>query len=108
MVAIERALLEEAVRRLRDGLSPRAIFLYGSYAYGDPDEDSDVDLLVVMEELDAPSYDVEAQAYHMLSGLRFPAEIRVVSRKEFEKRSQWVSTIEREVNERGVRLYPAS
>ncbi len=100
--------LEEAVRRLRDGLSPESIFLYGSHAYGEPDQDSDVDLLVVMEDLDRPAYEVEAKAYLLLSGLRFPAELRVVSQEEFEKRSAWVSTIEREVKERGIQLYGAS
>lgn len=108
MTEIDRASIEEAVERLRDGLSPHAIFLYGSYAYGEPDEDSDVDLLVVMEELEAPSYDLEAEAYHLLSGLCFPAEIRVVSRESFEERAEWVSTIEREVDERGIELYAAS
>lgn len=100
--------LSEAVKRLRDGLSPEAIFLYGSHAYGEPHEDSDVDLLIVVEEPDSPSYELEAEAYHLLSGLRFPAEIRVVSRQEFQKRARWLSTVEREVHERGIQLYAAS
>lgn len=108
MDTVDRASIEEAVRRLQEGLSPSAIFLYGSYAYGEPDEDSDVDLLVVIEDLESPTYDNEAKAYHLLSGMRFPAEIQVVSRREFEERSEWLSTIEREVTERGIQLYAAS
>ena len=35
------------VRRLVSELSPETVILYGSYAYGEPDESSDIDLFVV-------------------------------------------------------------
>jgi len=41
------AFLAQAIERLRRALSPLAIYLYGSYAYGSPRTDSDIDLLVV-------------------------------------------------------------
>lgn len=41
-----------AIQRYCDGIAaafkPRRIILFGSYAYGKPDEDSDVDVMVVM------------------------------------------------------------
>lgn len=100
--------LAEAVTRLRDGLDPRAIYLYGSHAYGNPDEDSDVDLFIVVDRLSEPSYEVEARAYRLLSGLKIPAEIRVVSREDFENRRDWVASLEREIHERGIELYAAA
>ena len=36
------------VRRIVDHVHPRRIILFGSYARGNPDVDSDVDLLVVL------------------------------------------------------------
>ena len=40
------------IQRYCDGIAaafkPRKIILFGSYAYGKPDEDSDVDVMVVM------------------------------------------------------------
>ncbi|GAB4481852.1 MAG: nucleotidyltransferase domain-containing protein [Anaerolineales bacterium] len=39
--------LPEVVERLAAALSPHKIILFGSYAYGQPTPDSDVDLLVV-------------------------------------------------------------
>lgn len=103
-----RDALPEVVERLRRGLGPRAIYLFGSYAYGKPHQDSDIDLLVVVERLEEPSYDVEARAYALLSGLAVPVEIQVVSRAEFEERRHWASSIERDVHERGVQLYAAA
>lgn len=108
MGEVDRARIEEAAGRLQGGLSPTAIFLYGSHAYGEPHEDSDVDLLVVVEDLDEPAYEVEAEAYRRLSGLRLPVEIQVVTREDVERRAESTATIEQEVKERGVELYAAS
>jgi predicted nucleotidyltransferase len=41
--------LPRAVRRIAQELQPEKIILFGSYAYGQPTGDSDVDLLVVMD-----------------------------------------------------------
>jgi len=41
--------LPGAVRRIVRRLRPEKIILFGSYAYGQPTSDSDVDLLVVMK-----------------------------------------------------------
>jgi len=40
-------LLDEIVRRLVEGANPEKIILFGSQAYGEPDEDSDIDLIVI-------------------------------------------------------------
>ena len=41
-------LLTQIVQRLVESLHPEQIILFGSHAYGEPNEDSDVDLLVIM------------------------------------------------------------
>jgi predicted nucleotidyltransferase len=41
--------IDTAVSRLPAALSPVAIYLYGSHAYGTPHPGSDIDLLVVVE-----------------------------------------------------------
>jgi len=47
--------IEQMVVRLREQLSPRRIVLFGSYANGSADDDSDVDLLVVADTELAPA-----------------------------------------------------
>lgn len=42
-------ILAEIVRRIVERFDPEQIILFGSYAYGQPHQDSDVDLFVVME-----------------------------------------------------------
>lgn len=42
-----RAVIQEIVQRLVAGYAPEKIILFGSYAYGQPDADSDIDLLII-------------------------------------------------------------
>jgi len=48
-------LLENIVQRIVNGVHPQKIILFGSYAYGDPNADSDLDLLVIMESPNRPA-----------------------------------------------------
>jgi predicted nucleotidyltransferase len=41
--------IQKVVRQIVERFHPRKVVLFGSYAYGTPTSDSDVDLLVVME-----------------------------------------------------------
>jgi Nucleotidyltransferase domain len=43
------ALLADITRRIVEKFQPYKVVLFGSYAYGTPDLDSNVDLLVVMD-----------------------------------------------------------
>jgi predicted nucleotidyltransferase len=62
MINIE-ALKIEIVERLKP-LNPDKIILFGSYAYGTPTEESDVDLFLIKDDLEVKnmrSYKVELQ-----------------------------------------------
>lgn len=105
MRRITSEVLDEAVRRLVAALQPEAIYLYGSHAYGQPHEDSDVDFLVVVRESPLPPHRRAVAAYRSLRGLFLPADIKVVTRAEFERRVHWQSSVERAAKEKGRVLY---
>ena len=105
METIDPALLDEAIQRLAAALQPARIYLYGSHAYGQPHKDSDIDLLIVVKESALPVHRRTVEAYRALRGLFLPAEIKVVTQAEFEKRSRWISSIERVAAEKGRVLY---
>ena len=44
---ITEAQIQAVVQRIVEGYAPDRIILFGSYAYGTPTEDSDLDLLVL-------------------------------------------------------------
>ncbi|MGB0383841.1 MAG: nucleotidyltransferase domain-containing protein [Ardenticatenaceae bacterium] len=65
-----------ATQRIVEGLQPEKIILFGSYAYGTPTPDSDVDLLVVMET-NLSSTQRFLAVSRLLSPRPFPVDILV-------------------------------
>lgn len=49
------ARLQAITRQIAAQFHPQQIILFGSYAYGKPRSDSDVDLLVIMDSTDRPA-----------------------------------------------------
>jgi len=49
LASITNSKLRQAARKIADCVQPEKIILFGSYAYGQPNDDSDVDLFVLME-----------------------------------------------------------
>ena len=80
MKAIDEKQLDECIARIVGALDPEVIYLYGSHAYGHPHADSDVDLLVVVDDSALPSHRRAIAAYRALRGLFMPAEIKVTMR----------------------------
>ena len=105
MENVDSILLKKAIQKLVVALNPEKIYLYGSQAYGQPNKDSDIDLLIIVAESNLPVHKRAAQAYRSLKGLFIPADIKVVTRSEFEKYARWFSSIERVVLEKGQLLY---
>jgi len=102
---LDSNLLNEIVQRLVNALHPEKIYLFGSHAYGQPNDDSDVDLLIVVNDSDTPPRMKAVEGYRALRGILVPKDIKVVTRSTFERRSHWISTIERVVAEKGKLLY---
>ena len=76
--------LPAAVERIARALRPDKIILFGSYAYGTPTPDSDVDLLVVMET-DAPDKERYLSVCRLLRPRPFPVDILVRTPQEVER-----------------------
>ena len=72
MNQLSAELLSEIRRRLVAALKPEQIILFGSYAYGEPTEDSDIDLLVIVAQSDEPRYRRSRSAYRALRGMGIP------------------------------------
>lgn len=78
--------LAKAVRRLIAAYQPESIYLFGSVARGDADQDSDYDLAVVVPD-DAPEERRRSRlAYEALRGTGTAADVLVCTRSYFEDR----------------------
>jgi len=100
----------EAIRALCEGIvqgfHPEKVVLFGSYAYGQPDEGSDVDLLVIM----AFSGKAPRHAAAIMAHLRpaFPVDILVRDPETLRQRLNLGDPFLHEVMDRGKVLYAAS
>jgi uncharacterized protein len=95
-----------AIRRFADQIAerfhPHKIILFGSYAYGTPTPDSDVDLLVIM-----PTHDQLTQAVRIDEALErgFPLDLLVRTPRILEQRLRAGDWFLREIVSRGKVLY---
>ena len=92
-------------RRLAKQFKPERIILFGSYAYGKPREDSDVDLLVVLRH--------ESVAARTASDIRMALphdisiDVIVRSPEKFRERLKMKDFFMRDIAEKGLVLYEA-
>ena len=76
--------LPKAIKRIVAELKPEKIILFGSYAYGNPTPDSDVDLLVIMET-NGRNKETYRAVSKLLYPREFPVDIIVKTPKEVEE-----------------------
>ena len=80
-----QAALDIAVERLVAEFKPEQIWLFGSYAWGEPTPDSDLDFLVVVPESEAHPLDRMQRAHRCLRGVRTPIDVLVPTKEEFSR-----------------------
>jgi predicted nucleotidyltransferase len=102
--------VQEQLDRIKDiilsTIPVEQIYLFGSYAYGIPNADSDLDIYVIMKD-DAPYSVSEAQTmlYMAVFGHKsMPTDILVIKQSRFQYRLT-APTLEQEVAEKGVVIY---
>lgn len=101
-----RKLILEIVDRIRREYQPEKIILYGSYAYGKPTGDSDIDLFIV-KDTDKRWVDrfVEVKRLVYRRGTRIPVSPIVYTPAEVRERVKFGDEFVEEVLTRGEVLY---
>jgi len=101
------AALAEIVRRLVAAYEPERIYLFGSAARGDTDEDSDYDLMVVVPDDAPPERRNSDFAYRALRGTGVAADVLVWTRSRFEGRVHVVASLPATILREGRLLHAA-
>jgi uncharacterized protein len=81
---IDNNKINEVVNKIANGFNPEKIILFGSYATGKQNNDSDIDLLVI-KDTDLPKHKRSFDIQKMLRGSMMPIDILVYTQKEFEQ-----------------------
>ena len=105
MLSIPDGLLDEIVRRLVDEFHPERIILFGSHAWGMPNEDSDIDLMVIVAERQETSHRLAVRGHRSLREIPVAVDIIVKTRAEFERYASVLASLDCKVRDEGKTLY---
>ena len=97
--------LDEITARLVAEFDPEAVYLFGSHAWGEPDEDSDLDLLVVVAESHISPAKRMTRAYRALRGIGTPKDVLVKTQAEFERYRTVRTSLTAQIFYGGRKLY---
>lgn len=101
-ISNDLALITEAVTA---AVNPIAIYLFGSYAYGTPHADSDIDIYAVVPDNVQDTLELNSKIrYSLFHKQRKPLDLLIGKRAYFEKRKQ-SPTLENIIANQGIKIY---
>jgi len=101
-----KTILSEVIDIIKRGYNPLKIILFGSYAYGTPKEDSDIDLLII-KNTEERSVDRIALVKKLIYNphRKIPISPLIYTLKELEERLEMEDDFVREIVQKGIILY---
>ena len=102
--SVSTSVIGKMVQRIVRQFWPEQVILFGSYARGDANADSDVDFLVVMPVHDSKAHQ-EVMIGVALHDFAVPKDIVVTTPEEFAWRKDIIGTIEYPAVREGKVLY---
>ncbi len=102
---ITQELLAEATQRLAREFQPEETWLFGSHAWGTPDEDSDVDLMVIVPHSEERATRRMQRAHQCLRGIGFARDVLVPPRAEVDRYKHLRASLFHQVLTQGRKRY---
>ena len=87
-----QAILDAARRAAEAASCPAEVLLFGSYARGDADPGSDLDLMVIEDQVDDKTSEY-LKIHRAVGSMGVGVDIVVISREDFERRRQVPGTV---------------
>ena len=110
MRTITPELLEEITSRLVAALEPEEIVLFGSYAWGTPNSDSDLDLFIIVPDgvFNYNRIEWGVRARRCLDDLMLDVDFLITTRSAAEEYKNVPGSLKRKILEKGKVLYESS
>ncbi len=97
--------IDSLVDKLKD-FGAKEIILFGSYADGTANEDSDIDLCVITRERKKRKIEIIKELRRAIAPvLSYPVDLLVYDEKEFYERANATSSFEYKIKTEGVKVY---
>lgn len=88
-------------------LNPEKIILFGSFAYGIPNEDSDIDICVVKNDYKS-KWEEKLKIEKLLDGIRIGKDILLPRISEYEFYKNEINSVYYDIDKKGVLLWQKS
>ncbi|MCF7800000.1 nucleotidyltransferase domain-containing protein [Candidatus Babeliales bacterium] len=102
---IDNKIIKEVKRRLVQTYNPLEIYIFGSYAWGVPNEESDLDLFIIIEKSKDIISRRAVKGHLALFGLKISKDIIVYTKEEFEKQIIDSATLSFKIKKEGKKIY---
>lgn len=101
---VSQKTIKEFVSRIVADVQPERILLFGSYAYGQPTPDSDLDLIVI-KQTDQPFNKRAKKIRQVFWGSGLPVDILVYTPDEYKQLQDDPFSLPYQADKEGIVLY---
>jgi predicted nucleotidyltransferase len=97
-------ILDKVIHRIVHRFDPQRIILFGSYAIGEPNANSDLDLLIVMN-VEGSTRQTAIEIDMLASDRRIPMDFLVLTPEQYERQKNIIGTVGRQAAREGKVVY---
>jgi predicted nucleotidyltransferase len=97
-------VLDQLIERITCRFAPRKIVLFGSYSVGRPGQDSDIDLLIVMD-VEGSTRQRANEIDLLMADRVIPMDFIVLTPEQYERQKNVIGTIVHQAERQGKVIY---
>lgn len=98
--------LDKIINSIKNDILPREIIMFGSYAYGNPNTNSDIDLCILIDRQDKRKIDIIKSIRSSIAKVASkPVDLVLYFNDEFHEKANITCTLESKIENEGVKLY---
>ena len=102
---VDENLLEQIKDIIVSSINPRKIILFGSYAYGKPHKGSDIDILVIVDQLHGSRREMRIKIRRLLRKYLIAKDIIIATVEDLEEWENVPQAFLTQIIEKGRVLY---
>ncbi|WP_234124070.1 nucleotidyltransferase domain-containing protein [Clostridium hydrogenum] len=98
--------LNNLIKEIYNVFDISSIYLFGSYAYGNPNEDSDLDICIITDDKSKRKVEIMKIVRKAMAKVQsMPVDLLVYYSDEFNERAKSDCTLEGKIFHEGVKIY---
>ncbi len=105
-IILDKKIKNKIINRIKD-LNPEKIIIFGSYAYGNTAENSDLDICIVEKNV-KNKLEEKRKIRNLLSDLKIAKDILVPSKEEYDFYKNEINSVYNDIDKKGILLWENS